>query len=68
MVDNRFSCMGYPSRGPDPTYLHSSSPDRPMPMMGLKLPATAEVSLACTHERSFSLRLYSPTIPALVSF
>jgi len=39
-----------------------------MPMMGLKLPATAEVSLACTHERSFSLRLYSPTIPALVSF
>jgi hypothetical protein len=37
-------------------------------MMSLKLPATTEESLACTHERSFSLRLYSPTIPALVSF
>jgi hypothetical protein len=68
MVDNRFGCMGYPSRGPDLTYLRSSSPDRPVLMMSLKLPATTEESLACTHERSFSLRLYSPTIPALVSF
>ena len=39
-----------------------------MPIVSLKLPATIEVSLACTHERSFSLRLYSPTTPALVSF
>ena len=68
MVGNRFSCKSYPSLGPDLIYLRSSSPDRPLLMMSLKLPATTPEALPCPHERSFSLLLYSPTIPVLVSF